>query len=273
MFASTELSGDDRPRGIALDRQDTNTTPLVPTQSGPESHTGESQPGALRGVVTLTLETRQAQRMIKGRPGTADKPVIIGLFGFANLLRAIWHGARADDPYADWWLVKVHEALEDADKVLQDALGTVQHTLASTQAIDVTPGASVRPVRTPLRFSNPYAYRGAHLLAAYDKLVRAVLTAQHIGVMPRDDAERVLAFTGRQLRRTFLSPMGYRLTGISRADVFQETFKHAQARSSMDEVPADILNGERRAPHAPVRPMPASRLAQHLDLQPQPTKA
>ena len=95
---------------------------------------------------------------------------------------------------------------------------------------------------------------------------------QHIGVMPRDDAERVLAFTGRQLRRAFLSPMGYRLTGISRADVFQGTFKHAQARSSMDEVPADILNGERRAPHAPVRPMPASRLAQHLDLRPQPPK-
>ena len=256
-----------------MNRQDTNTTPLVPTQSGPESNTGESQPGALRGVVTLTLETRQAQRMVKGRPGTADKPAIIGLFGFANLLRAIWHGARADDPYADWWLVKVHEALEGADRALKDALGAVQPTLAATQAIDVTPGASVRPVRTPLRFSNPYAYRGAHLVAAYDQLVRNVLTAQHIGVMTRDDAERVLAFTGRQLRRAFLSPMGYRLTGITRADVFQGTVKHAQARSSMDEVPADILNGERRAPHAPVRPMPASRLAQHLDLQPQPSKA
>ena len=23
----------------------------------------------------------------------------------------IWHGARADDPYADWWLVKIHDAL------------------------------------------------------------------------------------------------------------------------------------------------------------------
>ena len=255
-----------------MDQRDSNTSPSVPTQSGPESHAGESQPGALRGVVTLTLETRQAQRMVKGRPGAGDKPAIIGLFGFANLLRAIWHGARADDPYADWWLVKVHEALEGADKALKGALDTVQRTLAATQAIDVTPGASVRPVRTPLRFSNPYAYRGAHLVAAYDQLVRAVLTAQHIGVMPRDDAERVLAFTGRQLRRAFLSPMGYRLTGISRADVFQGTFKHAQARSSMDEVPADILNGERRAPHAPVRPMPASRLAQHLDLRPQPPK-
>ncbi|MGB5253240.1 MAG: AcaB family transcriptional regulator, partial [Sedimenticolaceae bacterium] len=109
--------------------------------------------------------------------------------------------------------------------------------------------------------------------AVFDQLVRAVLTAQHIGVMTRGDAERVLAVIGRQLRRAFLSPMGYRLTGITRADVFQDTDKNVQALALMGELPADILSGELRAPHAPIRPMPAARLAQYLDLQPQPPKA
>ena len=84
----------------------------------PSSPASEDQPGALRAVVTLTLETRQAQRMVKGRPGTSDKPAIMGLIGFANRLRVIWQGARADDPYADWWLVKIHDALDVADQVV-----------------------------------------------------------------------------------------------------------------------------------------------------------
>ena len=243
---------------IALSQQDTDTL----------SPGGEEQPGALRAVVTLTLETRQAQRMVKGRPGTADKPAIIGLIGFANRLRVIWQGARADDPYADWWLVKIHDALDVTDQALQASLDAVQARLTGIEAISAAPGASVRPVRTPLRFSNPYAYRGAHLVAHYDRLVRGVLTAQHIGVMTRDDAVRVLAFGGRRLRCAFLSALGYRLMGITRADVSQRTARYSQAQTSMGEVPADVVNGALRAPHAPDRPMSASRFAQHLHLQP-----
>jgi len=243
---------------IALSQRDTE----------PSSPAGEDQPGALRAVVTLTLETRQAQRMVKGRPGTVDKPAIIGLIGFANRLRVIWHGARADDPYADWWLVKVHNALDVADLAVQASLDAVQTHLTGIEAISTTPGASVRPVRTPLRFSNPYAYRAAHLVAAYDRLVRAVLTSRHIGVVTRDDAARVLAFGGRQLRRAFLSPLGYRLTGITREDVSQGTARYSKAQASMGEVPADVVSGALRAPHAPDRPMSASRFAQHLHLQP-----
>jgi integrating conjugative element protein (TIGR03761 family) len=227
----------------------------------------ENQPGALRGVVTLTLETRQAQRLVKGRPGTADKPAIIGLIGFANRLRAIWQGARLDDPYADWWLIKVHDALEVADQALTGSIDAVQSCLATSEAISATPGASMRPARTPLRFSNPYAFRGAHLVAKYDRLVRAVLTARHIGVMTRDDAARICSLGSRQLRRTFLSPLGYRLMGVTRQDVSGSTARNAQARESMGEIPADVVNGGLRAPHAPVRPPPASSLAQYLDPQ------
>ena len=245
---------------IALSQQDTE----------PSSPAGEDQPVALRAVVTLTLETRQAQRMVKGRPGTADKPAIMGLIGFANRLRVIWQGARADDPYADWWLVKIHDALDVADQALQASLDAVQNRLTVIEAISATPGAAVRPVRIPLRFSNPYAYRGAQLVAHYDRLVRAVLTARHIGVINRDDAVGVLAFGGRRLRCTFLSPLGYRLTGITREDVCQGTARYSQAQASMGEVPAEVVSGTLRAPHAPERPMPASRWAQHLHLQPPP---
>ncbi len=68
--------------------------------------------GPLRGQVWLTIQTHQAQQLVRGRNGTPDKPAIIGLVGFADRLRVIWQAARNDDPYADWWLIKVHEAIE-----------------------------------------------------------------------------------------------------------------------------------------------------------------
>ena len=259
--------------GTRLSTQELDPSRLAQTPVQSDQTQVENLPGALRGVVTLTLETRQAQRMVKGRPGSPDKPAIIGLIGFANLLRVIWHGARVDDPYADWWLVKVHAALDQTDQALREQLEAVEFSLTAIEAISVTPGRSVRPVRTLLRFSNPYAYRGAQLIAAYDRLVRTVLTAQHIGVMVRNDAERLLALSARQLRHAFLSPIGYRLTGITRPELSQETAKQAQAQASMGEVPAEILTGELRAPHAPVRSIPASKLTQHVKLQPQPSKS
>ena len=67
--------------------------------------------GALRGEVWLTVQSHHAQRLILGRAATLEKPAIVGLVGFADRLRVIWNAARADDPYADWWLIKIDEAL------------------------------------------------------------------------------------------------------------------------------------------------------------------
>ena len=47
---------------------------------------------------------------------------------------------------------------------------------ASTLAISVA--ASERPCRVRLRFANPYAYRAAQLLGAFDRLVCTAMTAR-----------------------------------------------------------------------------------------------
>ena len=67
-----------------------------PTDSTQASTSTEDQrgPGVLRGQVWLTIQTRQAQQLVRGRNGTAEKPAITGLVGFANQLRVIWQAAR-----------------------------------------------------------------------------------------------------------------------------------------------------------------------------------
>ena len=67
--------------------------------------------GALQGEVWLTVQTYQAQSLVRGRRRSEDKPAIIGLVGFADRLKTVWQAARQNDPYADWWLIKIEEAI------------------------------------------------------------------------------------------------------------------------------------------------------------------
>lgn len=223
-------------------------------------------PGALRGQAWLTLQTRHAGRLVKGRPGSTDKPPITGLLGFANLLRVIWHGAIGDDPYADWWLVKVDQALVLATEEIAGTKAALDERLASTEGLDIDAAASVKPTRVKLQFANPYAYRGAQLLAAYDGFARRVLSARYVGLLTRDESERLLHQAAKPIRRAFSSALGYRFLAITRSDVDRQTAKAEQAAALMGALPQEILSGEVRAELAPMRSeskpdgMPAARL-------------
>ena len=211
----------------------------------------EERPGVLRGGAVLTLQTRQAQRLVKGRGYSAEKPAIIGLIGFANLVRSVWHGARADDPYGDWWMLQVHEALEQAERELSALEREVGARLDGLSALEVALPASTKPARVSLKFSNPYAFRAARVIGAFDALACKVLGARHVGLLARDEAEGLLHQGGRIVRRALQSPVGYRFLGVTRHDIAQGTAKALHAIEIMGEVPGDVLTGNRRAPHAP----------------------
>jgi len=207
--------------------------------------------GPLRGQVWLTIQTRQAQQFIRGRKGTTDKPAIIGLTGFADRLRVIWLAARNDDPYADWWLIKIHEAIGSSSTYIRDWQTELDSQLDQVTGLEVTIAGSQKPCRVPLQFANPYAYQAARLLSEYDTLVRTLLTARHIGLQNNEASEGLLRLCGRKIRSTFVIPQGYRFLQIDRATLSQDGKKSINARKAMGEVPEDILSGERHAPLVP----------------------
>ena len=205
----------------------------------------------LRGSATLTLQSRQAQRLVKGRAYSAEKPAIIGLLGFANLVRTLWHGARADDPYADWWLLQIHEAMVQTEHELVTLEQGISNRFETLGAIDVSGPVSDKPARIALNFSNPYAFRAARLIGVFDALACKALSARHVGLIGRDESEKALHQGGRWIRRALQSPVGYRLLGVTRDDVVQNTVMAMRARDAMGDIPDDVLRGVRRAPHAP----------------------
>ncbi|MEL0585493.1 MAG: TIGR03761 family integrating conjugative element protein [Candidatus Thiodiazotropha sp. (ex. Lucinoma kazani)] len=225
--------------------------------------------GPLRGQVWLTIQTHQARQLVRGRDGTADKPPIIGLVGFADRLRLIWQAARNEDPYADWWLIKVHEAIEATGETLRNWQSDMDDLLIRPSAMDISIAESQQPFRMPLQFANPYAYQGAHLLSAYDRLVCRVLTAGHIGLL--DDATRrgLIQLGARKIRATFLIPQGYRFLKLDRASVRETTGRSQEARQLMGELPDDVLNGERQAPIAPRKVKFPQGFVSQVELQPE----
>ena len=220
------------------------------SESSPRPAPG--RPGVLRTEVWLTLHTRQAQLLIQGRPAARNKPTIIGLLGFADRLRLVWDGSRADDPWADWWLVKVCDAIEATRQAIGNWRRDMDNLLALQVAgMQVSLAESIRPHRTRLAFANPYAYQGAQLLSEYDELVCRALTASHIGRLDNATRHELLVGCARKLRATFMIPQGYRFTGVDRQALQKNSGRIRTACWTMGEVPEAILSGQRQAPLLP----------------------
>ena len=223
----------------------------------PEANQTAEQPkplprsGALHGQVWLTLQTHQARYLLQGRAATPDKSPIIGLIGFADRLRVIWQAARQDDPYADWWLIQLHEAITAIGSVLDQQQADLTDQLEQMTALAVSVAASKHPCRVRLRFANPYAYRAAQLLGTFDRLVCAAMTARHVGVLDGAACKAVQQMGTRKLRARLVLPQRYRCLKIDRNDVCAETGNSRLARQVMGELPADILRGERLPPLLP----------------------
>jgi integrating conjugative element protein (TIGR03761 family) len=208
-------------------------------------------PGALRSDSYLVLQTRRAQLMVHGRPMGEGKQQIVGLMQFAGMSRSVWSGALADDPYAHWWLVRMHQAIEESAEELKALTAHVEQLLQAIPGLTVTVAQSVEPIRIPLTFTNPYGFRGAFLLAHYDEVVRRILTARHVALVDRADGESLLGDAGRHLRRAYNSVLRYRFLGINAEDIQLMTARGTEAEKLMGPLPAEALDGRLRAPHAP----------------------
>jgi integrating conjugative element protein (TIGR03761 family) len=211
----------------------------------------DDSPGVLHGQTWLTVQTHQAQQLIHGRNKTKDKPAIIGLVGFADRLRVIWQAARDDDPFADWWLIKIHEALEQSHQYIKKHQTELDSLLQQTQGIEVSVAISKRPYRLKLQFANPYAYQGAQLISAYDNLARTILTCRHIGQLNDQTAMNGISEGAHRVRATFSVPQGYRSLGLDRKKLQQAENTDPRAIRLMKDIPENVLTGKRRAPITP----------------------
>jgi integrating conjugative element protein (TIGR03761 family) len=209
------------------------------------------EPGALRGKVWLTVQSQYASNLIRGRARMLDRSPIPGLLGFADQLRIIWAAALADDPYADWWLIKVDDALNGARSRLAQEQAALMNSLQRLSNLEIRVASSRQPERVALRFTNPYAYWGAHLIARFDRVACTIMTARHVGLLTVEQANRDVHRCSAPLRRLFSVPQGYRYLNIDRETMKAGGTAAEAAITRMGELPLQVLNDTQRASLAP----------------------
>ena len=133
--------------------------------------------------------------------------------------------------------------------------------------MEIAVAGSKSPSRVSLQFANPYAYRGARLLAQYDTLVCMVLTARRVGLLDSEGSDQVIRSCGRKLRSIFTVVHEYKFTGASRKSLDRGNAKSDAARAAMGEVPDEIVRGELRAPIVPRKVRFSTAYAEHGTLQ------
>jgi integrating conjugative element protein (TIGR03761 family) len=208
--------------------------------------------GALRSAMQLTLHTHHASRIWHGRAQSEDRAGIIGLNGFVSIMNKMKRGAEQDDPYSDFWMLRIEEKLEDTKQRLQALREQIDRVLADVPpALSLGENLNVQPVRIPLFVGSQHGFLAVYLLVAFDDLARRLLLAHHTALIDRRTMERWLDEGAHLLRSTFALAQKYRYSGAQRDDF---AANNAVARAALErygELPQDVLEGTRRPRFAP----------------------
>ncbi len=214
---------------------------------------GADKPGALRGSMTLSLHTRYAAQLWRGRKPEAGRPSIRSVPHFGTILKTMTRAAGADDPYADWFLLQLQEKLEQGRQKMQLLEQQVEAFIQDRVPAEVSMGHSVseRATEVEVHFESPLAYWMAYLVADYDRVVRRVQQGLHFGLLPRAQAE-ILMQQGAKIVRSLLSAVdGWKFTSVSRDDMAANNPRALKAIDVMGQCPEDVLRGELRSVFAP----------------------
>ncbi|WP_338523609.1 TIGR03761 family integrating conjugative element protein [Pseudomonas batumici] len=208
--------------------------------------------GPLRSSMELTLHTHHAALIWLGRPAGEGKSGIISLNGFVSLVNKIVRGAEQDDPYADLWMIRIHEKLEhskDALTLIRDRLDERMGCLPT--AIRVGENFNVHPVTLPLHINTQLGFLAVYLLIDYDNIVRRLRLAHHTALMGRRDMDVWINAGRNVLRSLFGLAQQSRLSGTTREDFIANNAAAREARERFGELPTDVLEGTRRCEFAP----------------------
>lgn len=208
--------------------------------------------GALRSDMKLTLHTHHASRIWHGRAASEGRAAIVGLNGFVSVMGKIKRGAEQDDPYSDWWMLRIEEKLEQTKATLQALREQVDLALAEVpMALSLGENLNVQPVKLPLFVNAQLGFMAVYLLADYDDIARKLILAHHTALIDRSTLERWLNEGAHALRSLFSLAQQFRYSGCTRDDF---AAKNAAARAALEkygELPQEVLEGTRRSRFAP----------------------
>ena len=228
-------------------------------------------PGAKLGQLedatpdTMTLHTKDAYALFSGRPADnpARLPPIPGGRRFAAVLKSIWHLSANDNPYADWILIRMYDALVGIRANLARVIAAREAGMEvlKRKGLSISVMASRSPKTVELGFRSPYGYATAEAIVEYDYYVRMVKTLIHKDRMSDEEGRIAIRGVGREIRALFLKAIRWErnllreeLRQLSRSDFLPSADAMARQRvravvALFGEVPRRVFTGAETPRH------------------------
>jgi integrating conjugative element protein (TIGR03761 family) len=208
--------------------------------------------GNLRSSMSLTLHTHHASRIWHGRAPAEGKPGIVGLNGFVSIMNRLKRGVEQDDPYSDWWTLRIEEKLETTRQQILGLREQVDQALACVpSALSLGENLNIQPVKLPLFISSQLGFLAVYLLADFDELARRLILAHHTAMIDRSTLERWLNEGAHALRSLFSLSQQYRFSGTTREDFAAKNAAAQAAIEKFGELPIEVMNGTQRSRFSP----------------------
>lgn len=197
------------------------------------------RPGTLSTHGTLTLKTYTAQGHF------------LELLPFAKRMKAIYQASRLDDPYADFYLMKIENALIKTQAFLREKAECYQQQLSHLVGLQMQLADTDKPLILPIYFATPYAHFATRLLVDLDELTRCVISLNKLGLPLEKPLSELLRGLGKSFRSTLGKSNGWKPTGVTRHDMVENTPRAIDAEQQMGKLDPRIMNKSLRAKLAP----------------------
>lgn len=192
----------------------------------------------LDGNIHLLLHTKNAQILWNGSWRRSS----LGLLQFAHHIKQLWQAVKESDPYAEWYLMRVYEEMETLKENMQQLEKLCQEKIVQLRGFQVELFQNPNPIRVPLRFSTPFGFMGAHILANFDYLSRQGYTLHRMGLaLERSDMPEKFI---HKFHNLFTFSLTWKYTGITRQDILEKNLKAQAVEALMGQLPLPILNKE-----------------------------
>lgn len=209
--------------------------------------------GALRSSIKLTLHTYHALRLWHGRKAAENIVPIIGLNSYLLLTNQMIRGAAQDDPYSDFWMLRIERKIDDVKSRLAALKEQIDGVFeAVSHGLSLGENLNLEPASLAVFASSPLGFLGIYLLADYDDIARKILLARHVALIDNPLAIRWLdEESAHHLRSLFTLVQRYRYAGITRDDYVANNAPARVAKEKYGELPQEIVEATLRSRYAP----------------------
>lgn len=203
--------------------------------------------GWLDVETTLTLHTRNAQRLFLGRSKNVPN-----VAKFNRLIQGMQDASKKDDPFADWILLRTYDAIVQTHRKLHSFEATVKKHLTPTEGITLKLACHHQPRLLSIHFCTTYTVALMYVLNNYDRLVRSQYALKSSIIKQDKILESNAQIANNLLQQILIEPTKWHKTGVTRLDITDNTLCAQEAfklYETPDALPDTVITTKLRAPN------------------------